>query len=146
LRRIYALDLSRVVIAGHSAGGQLALWLAAQNVMPFERVVGLAAVSDLRRGARLRLGGGVIERLLGGSPEQAPDRYKSYSPMELLPIAVPQRMIHGEQDDIVPFELSRDFAKASKNAELIAVPNAGHFELIDPRSAVWPAVLQNITK
>jgi acetyl esterase/lipase len=142
----HALDLSRLVIAGHSAGGQLALWLAAQNVMPVQRVVPLAAVSDLRRGAKLRLGGGIIEQYVGGSPEQVPDRFKSSSPMELLPIVVPQRVIHGEQDDVVPFELSRDFAKASKNAKLVAIPSAGHFELIDPRSQAWPTVLQNITK
>lgn len=140
------IDLSRAVIAGHSAGGQLALLVAAQNLMPFERVVPLAAVSDLRRAAELRLGGGIVPRLLGGSPESVPERYKSSSPMELLPIAVPQRLIHGEKDDIVPFEMSRNFARASKNAKLIAIPNAGHFELIDPRSAAWPTVLANITR
>ena len=139
------LDLSHIVIAGHSAGGQLALWLAAQNAIPAERVVALAAVSDLRRAYELKLGGGIVERYLGGSPERVPDRYKSSSPMELLPIAVPQRVIHGEKDDIVPFEMSRDFAQASKNAKLIAIPNAGHFDLIDPRSAAWPMVLENIT-
>jgi pimeloyl-ACP methyl ester carboxylesterase len=84
--------------------------------------------------------------LLGGSPEKVPERYKSSSPMELLPIAVPQRVIHGEEDDIVPFAMSRDFAQASKNARLIAIPHAGHFELIDPRSAAWPTVLANITQ
>jgi len=78
----------------------------------------------------------------GGSQVQ---RYKWSSPMELLPMAVPQRVIHGEQDDIVPFDLSLAFAKASKNAKLIAIPNAGHFKLIEPRSAAWPTVLQNIT-
>ncbi len=139
------LDLSHVVIAGHSAGGQLALWLAAQNAIPAERVVALAAVSDLRRAAQLKLGGGIVERYLGGSPDRVPERYKSSSPMELLPIAVPQRVIHGERDDIVPFAMSRDFARASKNAKLVAIPNAGHFDLIDPRSAAWPMVLANIT-
>lgn len=114
-------------------------------MVPVERVVPLAAVSDLRRAAQLRLGGGVVEVLLGGSPSKVPERYKSSSPMELLPIASPQRVIHGEQDDIVPFAMSRDFVKASKNAKLIAIPNAGHFDLIDPRSAAWPTVLANIT-
>ena len=148
LNRIAAdreLDLSHIVIAGHSAGGQLALWLAARNAIAAERVVPLAAVSDLRRAAQLKLGGGIVERYLGGSPDRVPDRYKSSSPMELLPIAVPQRVIHGERDDIVPFAMSRDFASASKNAKLIAIPNAGHFELIDPRSAAWATVLANIT-
>ena len=61
-------------------------------------------------------------------------------------IAVPQRMIHGESDQVVPFEMSRDFTQASKNSKLIAVANAGHFDLIDPRSSVWPTVLYNIAQ
>lgn len=144
IARQRGLDLSRVVIAGHSAGGQLALWLAAQRVIPAMTVVALAAVSDLRRAAQLKLGGGIVEQYMGGSPGRVPQHYKSSSPMELLPIAVPQRLIHGELDHIVPFELSRDFVRASGNAKLIAIANAGHFELIDPRSVAWSTVLKNI--
>ncbi len=85
----------------HSAGGHLALWLAAQNAMPLRAVVPLAAVSDLKLAWTLRLSGGVVAELLGGTPEQVPDRYAKSSPMQLLPFAVPQRVIHGDADRIV---------------------------------------------
>jgi acetyl esterase/lipase len=141
----YQLDMARVVVAGHSAGGQLALWLAAQKAIPLQRVVPLAAVSDLKRAWTLRLSGGIAAEYLGGTPEQVPDRYSSSSPMQLLPIGVPQRVLHGTKDPIVPFEMSQQFARASKNATLVPIEGAGHFELIDPRSTAWPIVLKNMT-
>jgi len=140
----YSLDLKRVIAAGHSAGGQLALWLAAQQAVDLRGVVPLAAVSDLRRAYALQLDGGVVGELLGGSPDRVPQRYAAASPMELLPIPAPQRVVHGTADTIVPFEMSQRFAKASKNAKLIALPGAGHFDLIDPRAKVWPTIQKNI--
>jgi acetyl esterase/lipase len=139
------LNLGRMVVAGHSAGGQLALWLAAQKVLPLNAVIPLAAVSDLRRASSLRLSDGIVDRYLGGTPEEVPDRYASASPAQLLPISVPQRVLHGTQDQVVPFEMSEQFARASRNATLVPIDGAGHFELIDPRSAAWPTVLKNIT-
>jgi acetyl esterase/lipase len=140
----YSLDLKRVIAAGHSAGGQLALWLAAQQVVDLRGVVPLAAVSDLRRAYALQLDGGVVGQLLGGSPDRVPQRYAAASPMELLPIPVPQRVVHGTADNVVPFEMSQRFAKASKNAKLIPLPGAGHLELIDPRAKVWPTIQKSI--
>jgi len=146
LRAKYALDLDRMVASGHSAGGQLVLWLAAQRALDLRGVTPLAAVSDLRRAWTLQLSGGVVGQLLGGTPDQVPSRYAAASPRELLPISVPQRMVHGTNDDIVPFEMSEQFAKASKNARLIPVKGAGHFELVDPRSREWPAVQKAIVE
>jgi acetyl esterase/lipase len=140
----YNLDLKRVVAAGHSAGGQLALWLAAQQAVDLRGVVPLAAVSDLRRAYALQLDGGVVGELLGGSPDRVPQRYAAASPIQLLPIPVPQRVIHGTADQVVPFGMSQRFAKASTNSKLIPLPGAGHFELIDPRSKVWPSIQKNI--
>jgi acetyl esterase/lipase len=140
----YNLDLKRVVAAGHSSGGQLALWLAAQLVVDLRGVVPLAAVSDLRRAYALQLDGGVVGELLGGSPDRVRQRYAAASPMELLPIPVPQRIVHGTADNVVPFDMGQRFAKASKNAKLIPLPGAGHFELIDPRTKEWPTIQRNI--
>ncbi len=140
----YNLDLKRVIASGHSAGGQLALWLAAQQAVDLRGVVPLAAVSDLRRAYALQLDSGVVGELLGGSPDRVPQRYAAASPIELLPIPVPQRVVHGTADNIVPFDMSQRFAKASKNAKLIALPGAGHFDLIDPRAKVWPTIQKNI--
>ena len=140
----YGLDLKRIVASGHSAGGQLVLWLAAQMAVDLRGVAPLAAVSDLRRAWALQLSGGVVRQFLGGTPEQVPQRYASTSPIELLPISVPQRMIHGTADEIVPFEMSERFAKKSQNAKLVPLKGAGHFELIDPRTKEWETVRKNI--
>jgi acetyl esterase/lipase len=144
LARRYPLDLHRIVACGHSAGGQLALWLAAQMAVDLRGVAPLAAVSDLRRAWALQLGGGVVRQFLGGTPEQIPQRYDATSPIELLPISVPQRMVHGTDDPIVPFDMSERFVKKSANAKLIALKGAGHFELIDPRAKEWETVRKSI--
>ena len=147
LTQKYQLDLGRVVAAGHSAGGQLALWLAAQTAAPPLRgVTSLAGVCDLRRAWELKLSDTVVEQLLGGTPRQVPRRYDSASPIALLPIKTPQRLLHGTTDGIVPFEMSERFARASKNAKLIKFEGTGHFELIDPRSKEWPVVQKSVTE
>ena len=152
----YALDLTRVVSLGHSAGGQLALWLAgrhrvpagsevaAPDPLPLRGAVSLAGVLDLRRGYELRLSDEVIRLLLGGSPAEYPDRYAAASPLELAPLGVRQVILHGTADENVPIELSRRYAAAAQAAgdavELVPLPGAGHFEVVDPRSREWPAV------
>ncbi len=142
----YGLDLKRVVTGGHSAGGQLALFLAKQNVIDLIGVVALAAVSDLKLAWELKLSNGVVGELLGGSPDDVPARYSAASPLEILPIAPPQRMVHGDGDDVVPYDMSETFVKASKNAILRPVRGASHFDLIDPRSAAWPFVRDSFTQ
>jgi acetyl esterase/lipase len=153
----YRLDLHRTITLGHSAGGHLALWLAARRklppdnpfratpTLPLRGVIGLAAVSDLRLGAELRLSSGVVLELLGGGPQEVPGRYAQASPADLLPLGVAQRLLHGEADDVVPFDMSRRYAALARHwgddAALVAIPQAGHFELIDPDSLAWPTVL-----
>jgi acetyl esterase/lipase len=144
LAQRYPLDLTRVVAIGHSAGGQLALWLAAQHKIPLRGVVSLAGVADLRRAWELGLSRGVVAELLGATPQEQPARYHQASPIELLPLGVPERLLHGTTDDVVPIELSRRFqaaaAAAGDDARLIEVPGAGHFDLIDPRTHAWAQV------
>lgn len=139
-----SLDLKRVVAVGHSAGGQLALWLAKQNAIALCGVAPLAPVADLRRAWELKLSNNAVAALLGGSPQEVPERYRAASPVELVPLGVPQRVLHGAMDDVVPIELSRRYVAAAKKAgddsKLIEVAGAGHFELIDPRSDAWPVV------
>lgn len=155
LARMHRLDLRRVIAVGHSAGGHLALWLAARHRLPRDSelrtpapvqlrgVVSLAGVPDLRRFKRPGCSDAVIQ-LLGGTPEKVPGRYQQASPIELLPLGVPQRLIHGHRDGIVSLDLARDYeAAAVKNGDdvrLIDLEEAGHFELIAPRSSAWPAV------
>jgi acetyl esterase/lipase len=144
LARRYPLDLQRRVAVGHSAGGHLALWLAAQHQVALRGVVSLAGVADLGRAWELDLSRGAVGELLGGSPQQAAERYRQADPMEWLPLRVPQRLLHGARDDTVPVEISRRYAAAAAAAgddvRLIELPDAGHFELIDPRAGEWPVV------
>lgn len=142
----YELDLSRIVAVGHSAGGQLALWLAAQPGIQLIGVVALAAVSDLRLAWSLGLSDGVVAQFLGGTPEEFPDRYALCSPVELLPLRTPQRLVHGTKDEVVPFVMSERFVQMSSNGRLISLDGAGHHEVIDPRSEEWPVVMKNITE
>jgi acetyl esterase/lipase len=146
----YPLDLARVISVGHSAGGHLALWLGAQRKVRLRGVVSLAGVADLRKAWKLRLGNGVVKDLLGGTPDEVPERYRQASPIELLPLGVPQRLVHGAADSIVPFAISRDYqraaAAAGDDAQLVPLKGTGHFEAIDPRSKAWPVVRQTVLK
>jgi acetyl esterase/lipase len=145
--RGFALQFDNVIAMGHSAGGQLALWLAAQKRGRLRGVVSLAGVADLRHAWELRLSSGVVEQFLGGTPDQVPDHYRAASPIERLPLGVPQRIMHGTRDDIVPFEISRKYAeKAGAEAKLIPLDGAGHFELIDPRTREWAMVQEEIAR
>jgi pimeloyl-ACP methyl ester carboxylesterase len=87
----------------------------------------------------------VVHDLLGGSPESADERYRRASPFDLLPLGVPQLLIHGDADVHVPLELSQRYHRAALGAgdrcELLLLAGAGHFEVVDPRSAEWQHVL-----
>jgi acetyl esterase/lipase len=139
-------DLSVVVTIGHSAGGHLALW-AASRPEPRVRVthaVAQAGVVDLVEAARLGLSGGVAKELLGGSAAEVPERYELASPAARLPLGVPQLLVHGGRDEIVPASMSRDYADAAAAAgdrvDLVVHDELGHFEHLDPASPVWRSV------
>jgi acetyl esterase/lipase len=140
----FNLDLNRVIAMGHSAGGHLALWLGTRKKW-LRGVISLAGVADLRRAWELKLSNTVVAEFLGGSPNEVPDRYKFASPIEQLPLGLPQRLFHGTLDDSVPFEISRRYVDAAKrlgdDADLITLENAGHFELVDPRTKEFGMVL-----
>lgn len=156
LAPIHNLDLDRVVTLGHSAGGHLALWLAARPHIPtgsplhnatpllLRGAVSLAGVCDLLRGWELNLGSGAVADFVGGSPDKLPERYASASPAALLPLGVQQVLMHGSNDDSVPLTLSEGYQAAAAaqgdDVRLITLAGIGHFEPVDPHSNVWPQV------
>jgi acetyl esterase/lipase len=146
----------RVVLAGHSAGGQLALWAASRHRLPEDSrwhlarspadgVVGLAAATDLVACFEQGVGQGAAAEFLGGGPDQYPDRYAAADPLGLLPTGLPVRLVHGSADDRVPCSMSREYATRAKaagdDAVCLELPGFGHFDVIDPLSAAWPDVV-----
>ncbi len=141
---------------GHSAGGHLALWLASRHRVPkasplhngqkyrLGSAVSLAGVCDLRTAWKQRLGNGVVARLMGGTPDQYPDRYDAGSPIELLPTGTRQVLVHGTADNIVPISQSERFVERAEQMgeqpTLVKLEGIGHFELIDPESEAWSIV------
>jgi acetyl esterase/lipase len=152
----YPLDLARTGALGHSAGGHLALWaagrsriptpspLSASHPLPLRCAVALAGVCDLRRAWELRLSGNVTEDFLGGAPHAVPERYAAASPAELVPLGVPQALIHGTEDDNVPYGISVGYQEVARTAgdevTLVTLTGAGHFEMVDPATPEWTAV------
>jgi acetyl esterase/lipase len=153
------LDLDRLVVAGHSAGGHLALWSAARAGLPpgapgaAPRVipwlaVSLAGVCDLHAGAADGIGEGAVAGFLGATPEQAPERYRLASPRSRLPLGVRQLLVHGDADTRVPVEQSRAYAAAAAAAgdpvELVELAGVDHMAVIDPASPAWAEVTHRL--
>jgi len=159
LREIAAdrdLDLDRVVTVGHSAGGHLALWLAGRRLLDLGDslrgeeplriggVVSLAGIPDLAGYASTTGCGAAVSQLLGGEPTEVPDRVGRASPIELLPLGVPQILVIGELDTIVPAGQAHSYQRAARRmgdtVEIREVGGAGHFELVDPGQAAFDVV------
>ena len=133
----------QVVAVGHSAGGHLALWLAAEGAV--DAAVALGGVCDLLAAAEERLGNGAVQEVLGGEPGEVPDAYAAADPAARLPLGVSQRLVHGVADDRVPIGHAEAYAERARGAgddcRVVAI-GSGHFEVIDPRSDAWPAVAE----
>ena len=131
------LGLSGVTAFGHSAGGQLALWAASRRDarVLVRRVCAQAAVCDMASA------GSAARELLGGGPDEVPERYALADPMRLVPLGVEILLVHGAEDATVPVVRSRRFAEAARAAgddvELVEPNPGGHRAHVDPRSEAW---------
>lgn len=145
------LDLKQVASIGHSAGGHLALWAAARTVLPdlipgahpqvrICAAVSQAGVLDLLLAAQLTPSSQPTRALLG-DPTEHPRRYELASPRELLPLGIPQLVLHGDRDDKVSMRIATSYAAAAHEAgdpcDLVVLRGTGHFEHIDAGSSAW---------
>jgi acetyl esterase/lipase len=128
-------DAGPVVAIGHSAGGHLAVWAAAQG-LGLTHVVSQAGVLDLRAAHADGLGDGAVARFLGHPPGPADD---DVDPIRMLPLGVPVWCVHGRDDDIVPIGQSQAYAAAG-DATLVEV-EGDHFTVVDPDSPAWAHTL-----
>jgi pimeloyl-ACP methyl ester carboxylesterase len=101
-------------------------------------VISLAGVVDLQRAYELHLSNDAVVEFLGGTPAEVADHYHEADPMT-LEIRMRQWLVHGSADDVVPPAFSKDYVKARRkqDAALVEIVGAGHFEVVDPRSAAW---------
>jgi len=161
LAPMYNLDLSRVITVGHSAGGHLGLWVAARHRLPegnplrgedplsLSSAVALAGIPNLAESLELNVCIGYAAQLMGGTPDEIPERYAEASPSELVPLGLRQTLIHGTADTIVPLEMSKHYRDTARHAGdyhvfLKKVHDAGHFDMIEPTSPKWPQVFKRI--
>ena len=161
LARDNDLDLTRIIAIGHSAGGHLAMWLAARAKLPrtselytsnplgLTGVVNLDGPPDLKATIPVQqpiCGSPVITNLIGGSPDEQPERYRAASPIELLPLGVRQEFFAGRMfaAQVAPYEAASK--QAGDTLHTTELANAGHFVFIDPLSDVWPQVLDAVRR
>jgi acetyl esterase/lipase len=173
----YPVDLARVILVGHSAGGQLAVRVAADlladavladavlaDAVPADSVladsvpanaglvrpavvVSLAGVLDLAEAQRRGLSDGAVAAALGRSAVELPDVYAAASPLQRLPLGIPQVIVTARDDSAVPNDLSDRYVAAARAAgdPVTAVHGDGdHFTLIDPASRLWADTCQQM--
>jgi acetyl esterase/lipase len=141
------LDSQKIIVMGHSAGGQLALCLAAHEPS-LTRVISLAGVVNLQQAYQLHLSNDAVVEFLRGTPSEVPDHYHEADPMQISIPKARQWLVHGSADDIVPPNFSRDYVATKQkrtgtekeDLHLLEIAGADHFDLIDPRSAAWKQV------
>lgn len=151
----FPLDLDRVILMGHSAGGHLALWSTlakSGEITPalgidVKGIVSLAGVTDLQEyyESDPEKCGGNIASLLGGSPDEVQSRYDQYSPSAFKQMSTAVVLVQGENDRIVPYDMVRDFYekfKDNSDVRLYSVPDGGHFDVISPQTTSWPVIWQ----
>ncbi len=141
------IDTTRITLIGHSAGGQLALWAASRDLVPsppeiagtaplrVQQVTTLAGITDIVTYSRERGGcNAAVVPLMGGTPEEVPERYRAVNPVQRLPLSVPVLLVQGASDDIVPPAQATEYERLARAAGALArvrmVAGATHFDVV----------------
>lgn len=151
----HTLNLDTVITVGHSAGGHLALWVAGrhrindesplyvEDPLAINGVVALAPIADLTFGFEQGQCGRALTAVMGGDPETVPQHYEDGSPHALLPLGVPQKHIIGTEDTEM-LDNTKPYIDSAislgDEAELIIIPDVGHFEVVDVTAPAWDVV------
>ncbi|QMW23678.1 alpha/beta hydrolase family protein [Sandaracinobacteroides saxicola] len=154
------LDLSRVALLGHSAGGHLALWAAAReklpkehplrpaDMLPVKAVFSLGGLGDLKDYAAEVCGADVAAAMTGEKSDARADVFADTSPFEMLPFAAPVVMAQGIYDGVSYPELGRSFVFRAQTrgmkAQILLLPNAGHFEIMAPGTRAWETIVTEL--
>jgi acetyl esterase/lipase len=146
LAETFPLDLDRVVVMGHSAGGHLALMACRQAQLPVRAAVSLAGVLDLALIHETGDDKGVIARMLGGTPAELPELWRAASPRFHVPLGLRYVLACGTEDvHWRPNEVvAGEGLAAGDDVELLPLPAAGHFELVDPQAAEWKVIRDKV--
>ena len=133
----------RVVVIGHSAGGQLGLCVADDPAVA--AVVSQAGVCDLAWAFAEGIGDNAAAEFVGAGPAARPEAYRLADPMARIPAGAQVLLAHGDADDRVPVEHSRRYARAAEaggdeSCELLELAGVDHFAVIDPRTPTWAAI------
>ncbi|GAA4400123.1 alpha/beta hydrolase [Fodinibacter luteus] len=136
----------RVVVVGHSAGGQLALWLASGGRMPWlTGVLALAPAADLAEVDRLGLSDDAVRALLG-DPDEHPDAWADADPARQR-LTVPAVVVTGDLDDVVPASVVERYVAGRDPSEPLRTAvarGADHFDVIDPTGPAYLLVLAEV--
>ena len=153
------ISMKKVVVVGHSAGGHLALWAAARYKLPpwsplhwavpqaVVGVVDIAGIPNLKTDTETACGPDVLKKLAGPPSKARRDVYADTSPAALLPLGVPQVVIHGAQDSTVPPAIGQAYVQAARAAgDKVAFhsPPGGHVEEITPGTPAWDDAVASI--
>jgi acetyl esterase/lipase len=156
----FPLDLSRVLVAGHSSGGHLVAWLAGRHRLPADSplytpdplkpagVLSLAGIPDLD-GALVRGNRTDVLTILGvNNRDEAIARYDDASPIATLPHGMPEIHIVGTLDNPWRIAINQDYASLARSmgeqVEVVLLDGANHFDVVDPCGPAWPAIARAV--
>lgn len=138
-----SLDLTDIRVLGHSSGGHLAAWLAGRRggALTPSLIVTQAGVLDLVTGPASGIVNPAVRALLDADYEDAPELYRSASPIHRIPTAIPMHCIHGSLDTLVPVSQSELYVAAASaagdQAALTIVPGEDHVAFLETGSQSW---------